>query len=197
MQDIQAARLAMERFQNHGGGVIRFGLPPIIESYLFPNFFIHFREANPKIVLDLQEYSDSMTVHEKLDDDELDFGIIFLNPDDNLKNSLPLMEDEFYLCLPASHKQNLVALQRSASAGFAPDVLLSTSQIKTIKELVSSNAAVALIPHFAITDSANFKAVPVAPPIKFTIALAWNSLKELSPLFRHFLNFVDDIFHKK
>lgn len=222
LQDVQAARLAMERFQNQSGGVIRFGVPPMVESYLFPNFFIQFRAANPKIVLDLQECSDSITVHEKLEGDELDFGIIFLSPDEHLKNSLPLMEDEFYLCLPSDHRlssaekisfaalkkekfilqppgtvQNLVTIQRSASAGFAPDVLLSTSQLKTIKELVSSNAAVALIPHFAITSSANFKAVPVAPPIKFTVALAWNSLKELSPLLKHFLDFVDDIFHKK
>ena len=222
LQDVQAAKLAMERFQSQSGGVIRFGVPPMVESYLFPNFFIKFQATNPTIMLDLQECSDSNSVHEKLENNELDFGIIFLTPDEHLKNFLPLMEDEFFLCLSSKHRlanaekisfaelkeekfilqppgtvQNLMTMQRSASAGFAPDVLLSTSQLKTIKELVSSNAAVALIPHFAITKSATFKAIPISPPIKFIVALAWNGLKELSPLFTHFLNFVDDIFHKE
>lgn len=222
LQDVQAAKLAVERFQSQSGGVIRLGVPPMVESYLFPNFFIKFQATNPKIILDLQECSDSMSIHEKLENDELDFGIIFLSPDEHLKNFLPLMEDEFYLCVPSSHKfanaekisfaalkeekfilqppgtvQNLVTMQRSANAGFAPDILLSTSQLKTIKDLVSSNAAVALIPRFAITKSSTFKALPVNPPIKFVIALAWSELKELSPLFTHFLNFADKIFHKK
>ena len=222
LQDVQAAKLAMKPFKVQTSGVIRFGVPPMVESYLFPNFFIKFQAANPTITLNLQECSDSNSVNEKLDNNELDFGIIFLTPDEHLENSLPLLNDEFYLCLSLKHKladaekisfvalkkekfilqpsgtvQNLMTMQRSASAGFAPDVLLSTSQLKTIKELVSNNAAVALIPHFAITTSETFKAIPISPPIKFVVALAWNGLKELSPLFTHFLNFADDIFHQK
>ena len=221
MQDVTAAKLAIERFHSQSGGVIRFGVPPMLESYVFPNFFIKFTAANPKIILDLQECSDSMEVHEKLDNDELDFGIIFLKADEQPKNSLKLLEDEFYLCLSQKNKfadaekisfaalkkekfilqppgtvQNLITLQRAANAGFAPEVLLSTSQLKTIKELVSSNAGIALLPSFAITKTTKFKAIPVTPPIKFQVALAWSGLKELSPLFTHFLNFVDDLFHK-
>ena len=222
LQDVQAAKSAIERFQNQSGGVIRFGVPPMVESYVFPNFFIKFTESNPEINLDLQECNDSAEVQKKVDNDELDFGIIFLTEDEKIKNSLILLEDEFYLCLPPDHKlaneekisfselknekfilqppgtvQNLITLQYSANAGFAPEILLSTSQVKTIKELVSSNAAVALIPKFAITKTATFKAIPITPPIKFYIALAWNDLKELSPLFTHFLKFVDNLFHNQ
>ncbi len=221
LQDVQTAKLGMERFQSQNGGVIRFGVPPMVESYLFPDFFIKFQAANPDIVLDLQECSDSAAVNEKLDDDALDFGIIFLRFEERLENSLKLLDDEFYLCLPPNHElarykkisfeqlrgekfilqpagtvQNFVTLKLSAEAGFAPSVLLSTSQLKTIKELVSGGAAIALLPRFAITAAAVFKALPVEPPVKFTVALAWSRFKELSPLETRFLNFFNELLHK-
>lgn len=221
MQDVQAAKISIEKFQNKTGEVIRFGVPPMIESYLFPNFFIKFQAANPEISLDLQECNDSLTVQKRLDNDELDFGIIFLKTDEEPKNSLILLEDEFYLCISSEHRlateknfsfgelrdekfilqppgtvQNLVTLSRATEAGFSPEILLVTSQIKTIKELVSGNAAVAILPRFAITASAAFKALPINPPIKFAVALTWSKVRELSPLCIHFLNFVDDLFHK-
>lgn len=222
LQDVQTAQMGMERFQSQSGGIIRFGVPPMVEAYLFPDFFIKFQAANPDIVLDLQECSDSLSVNEKLDKDALDFGIIFLSVDERPENSLKLLDDEFYLCLPPNHRlaqdervsfsslkgekfilqpagtvQNFVTLKLSADAGFAPEILLVTSQLKTIKELVSGNAAAALLPHFAISASAVFKAVPIEPPVRFTVALAWSKFKELSPLEMRFLKFVDELFQNR
>ena len=220
LQDVKAAQIAMERFQNQNGGVIRFGVPPMVESYLFPNVFIKFQAANPDILIDLQECSDSLAVHENLESGALDFGMVYLKADETLKNSLKILDDEFYICLPRNHKlatdesisfqslreekfvlqpagtfQNFATIQRSANAGFSPEILLSTSQLKTIKELVSSGAAVALLPRFAITPEANFKSLPINPPIKFTVALTWSKFKELSPLCLRFLKFVESLFN--
>ena len=220
MQDVQAAQAGMERFRVPKGGAIKLGVPPMIEAYLFPNFFVKFMAANPKIFLELQEFGDSVSIREKLDCGDLDFGIIFLNPEENLENSITLLEDEFYLCLPTKHKlagkekisfnelreekfilqpsgtvQNSVTLQLATAAGFSPKVLLTTSQFKTIKELVASGAAVALLPKFAMEKSAEFKAVPINPPIKFTVALSGSRFKELSPLCLHFFKFIEKIFH--
>ncbi len=219
LQDVQTAQLSMERFQTRNGGVIRFGVPPMVEAYLFPDFFMKFQAANPDIVLDLQEFSDSASVAEKLDDGALDFGIIFLRVEERVEHSLKLLDDEFYLCLPPEHRlarrgkvsfeelrgekfilqppgtvQNFVTLERAAEAGFAPEVLLSTSQLKTIKELVAGSAAVALMPRFAISAAAAFRAVPLEPPVKFSVVLAWSRFKEPSPLGAQFLNFVEGIF---
>ena len=221
LQDVKAAQISVERFQSNNAGVIRFGVPPMVESYLFPDFFIKFQAANPEILIDLQECSDSLAVHENLENGVLDFGIVYLRAEETLENSLNLLEDEFYLCMPFNHKlateekisfqslraekfilqpagtfQNFATIQRSASAGFSPEILLSTSQLKTIKELVSSGAAVALLPRFVVTPDANFKSLPISPPIKFTVALTWSKFKELSPLCMRFLKFVDVLFHK-
>lgn len=221
LQDVQTARLSMERFQAQCGGIIRFGVPPMVESYLFPDFFIKFQAANPDIVLDLQECADSASVREKLDADALDFGIIFSRAAERVENSLKLLDDEFYLCLPPNHRlaaaarvsfaemreekfilqpagtvQNFVTLQLAAEAGFAPEVLLSTSQLKTIKELVTGGAAVSLLPRFVISRAAAFKAVPLDPPLKFAVVLAWSRFKELSPLGARFLKFFNELLRK-
>jgi len=220
LQDVKAAQIAMERFQNRNGGVIRFGVPPMVESYLFPNVFIKFQASNPDILIDLQECSDSLAVHENLESGALDFGMVYLQAGKTLENSLKILDDEFYICLPRNHNlataesisfqclreekfvlqpagtfQNFATIQRSANAGFSPEILLSTSQLKTIKELVSSGAAVALLPRFAITPESNFVSLPINPPIKFSIALTWSKFKELSPLCLRFLKFVESLFH--
>ena len=218
LQDVQTAQLSMERFQTQSGGVIRFGVPPMVESYLFPDFFMKFRAANPEIVLDVQECADSAAVTEKLNADALDFGVIFRRAEEQAENSLKLLDDEFYLCVPPNHRlaraekisfeelrgekfilqpagtvQNFVTLKMAAAAGFAPNVLLSTSQLKTTKELVAGGAAVSLLPRFVISAAAAFRAVPVDPPIKFTVALAWSRVRELSPLEMRFLNFFNEL----
>ena len=222
LQDVKIAQKSMERFQTQNGGVIRLGVPPMVESYLFPNFFIKFQASYPNIFLDLQECNNSHCIQEKLDKDFLDFGIILLKADVMLKNSLKLLDSEFYLCLPLNHKlaqvqqisfdelknerfilqpkgtlQNLITMELSAAAGFAPNILLNTSQLKTIKELVSGGVAVSLLPKFVLTDSENFKAVPIEPPIKFKVALAWNRFKELSLLGTRFLNFFKELLQSR
>lgn len=219
LQDVQTAQLSVERFQTQNGGVIRFGVPPTVEAYLFPNLFIKFQAANPDIVLDLQECGDSSIVTEKLDDGSLDFGIIFLRAGERVEHSLKLLDDEFCLCMSPNHRlarrgkilftelreekfilqppatmQNSLTLELSTEAGFAPSILLITSQLKAIKELASSGAGVALLPRFVISKAAAFKAVPVDPSVKFSIVLAWSRFKELTPLGTRFLNFFEALF---
>ena len=216
LDDVKITQISMERFHGNDAGVIHFGVPPMVESYLFPNFFIKFQSNTPDILIDLQECSDSVEVHEKLEDGTLDFGIVYLKAGETLENSITLLDDEFYLCLPKNHKlgnaayisfsslrnekfilqpkgtfQNFITMQRAANAGFSPEVLLITSQLKTIKDLVANNAAVSLLPRFAIINARNFNFLPVDPPINFSVALTWSKFKDLSPVGMRLLKFVE------
>ena len=218
LQNVQMAQMSVEKFQTHTGGVIKFGVPPMMEAYLLPIFFMKFQAANPDILLDLHECSDSHSVSRELSKDFLDFGIMLLQPDEYLESSQELFRDEFYLCLPPEHRlsnyekisfdelknekfvlqpagtvQHLLALQLSAAAGFVPDILLSSSQLKTIEALVSGGAAVSLLPKFVLKDAENFNAVPIDPPLKFKVVLAWSRFKELSPLGTRFLKIFNEL----
>ena len=222
LQDVQTAQLSIEKFKSPNGGVLKFGMPPMVEAYIFPNFFMKFQASNPNIFLDLQECNDSNSVNEKLDSDFLDFGIIFLRMGEQLGNSLKLFNSEYYLCVPPNHKlakaekisfdelksekfivqpagtvQNFITMKRSADAGFIPEILLSTSQLQTIKELVSGGAAISILPKFVLTNEQNFKSLPIDPPVRFKIVLAWNRLKELSPPGTKFLNFFNELLQSR
>lgn len=218
LQDVQTAQMSIEKFKSPNGGVLKLGMPPMVESYIFPDLFMKFQASNPNIFLDLQECNDSYSVNEKLDSDFLDFGIVFLRMGENLGNSLKLFNSEYYLCVPPNHKlaqaekvsfeelkeekflvqpngtvQNFITMKRAADAGFIPEILLNTSQLKTIKELVAGGAAISVLPNFVITESSKFKSVPIDPPIRFKVVLAWNRLKELSPPGTKFLKFFDEL----
>ena len=216
LQDVQTAQQSIEKFQSQTSEVIRFGVPPMFEAYLFPEFFIKFQANNPKIILDLQECQNSEIVLEKINADELDFGIIFSDSEKIFDNAIKILEDEIFLCLSHSHKlanaekisfaqlkhenfilqpvgtfQNFLTLQKATDAGFAPKILLTTSQIQTIKKLVASGSAISLLPNFTIKNSPELKKIPLTPPIKISVALSWNKFKELSAVEKKFLKFLD------
>lgn len=218
LQDVQTAQMSIEKFKSPNGGVLKLGMPPMVESYIFPELFMKFQASNPNIFLDLRECNDSYSVNERLDSDFLDFGIVFLRMGDQLGNSMKLFNGEYYVCVPQDHKlaqvekvsfeelkeekflvqptgtvQNFVTMKRAADAGFIPDILLSTSQLKTIKELVAGGAAISVLPNFVITESSKFKSIPIDPPARFKVVLAWNRLKELSPPGTKFLKFFDEL----
>ena len=222
LQDVQTAQLSLQKFKSQNGGVLKFGMPPMIESYIFPKFFMKFQASNPNIILDLQEFGDSNSVNEKLEDNFLDFGILLLRTNKNLESSLTLSEDEFCLCIPQNHKlataekisfdelkdekfilqpkgtiQHLVTMKLSAEAGFVPNILLNTSQLKTIKDLVSGGAAISLLPKFVLANSTSFKVVSISPAVKFQIVLAWNRYKELSPLGTQFLKIFKELLQSR
>ena len=222
LKDVQTAQLSMENFKSPNGGILKFGVPPMVEAYIFPKFFMKFQAANPNIIIDLQELSDSYSINEKLDGDFLDFGILLLRGGENLENSLKLSDSEFCLCIPSNHKfalndrisfdelkgekfilqpkgtvQHSITMKLSAEAGFVPSILLITSQLKTIKDLVSGGAAISLLPKFVLANSENFKVIPIYPAVKFQIVLAWSKYKELSPLGTQFLKIFKELLQSR
>ena len=55
MQDAEAAKQDMLRFRTDTRGTVHFGVPPMVEAYLFPDFFTKFHQTFPDINLDVQE----------------------------------------------------------------------------------------------------------------------------------------------
>ena len=64
MQDAEIAKQDLMRFCVGSAGTVHFGVPPMFEAYLFPEFFKEFREAFPNTLLDVQEFGDSDEVRE-------------------------------------------------------------------------------------------------------------------------------------
>ena len=93
MQDAELAKQDMMRFCVGSAGTIHFGVPPMFEAYLFPTFFKEFREKFPTTLLDVQEFSDSDEVRERVEIGDLDFGVIFGSPETTFPHEFVIMHE--------------------------------------------------------------------------------------------------------
>ena len=76
--------------------------------------------------------------------------------------------------------------------GFTPDILLCTSQLKTIKQLVANKVGISLLLDLVTRQETIFKRVPVYPPMPVHISLIWSSGKCLSQAAENFVDFLRD-----
>ena len=199
MKDVEEAKNAMENFKIRHNNIIRFGLPPMVESYLFPNFFLKYQSSHSTVYLDILECNDSGEIQQKLENNYLDFGIIYTSINAKRNRSIKLLNDEFYLCLPKSHRlaknkvitfadlkdenfilqqtgtyQHQKTLELCTKSGYSPKVLLCTSQLKTIKQLVINEAGISFLPNFVVRQDRDFCYKRISPPMTFNVALAWS-----------------------
>ncbi len=215
LRDMEETYQDMQRFQVHTQGTIHFGIPPMVEAYLFPDFFTKFRASHPHITLDVQEYSDSVEVRTKAESGDLDFGIILDEESHENGRMMPIMLDYMSLCVDPSHvlagegkarfrqlKNEKFIMQhpqtfqyhgvyeRCVAQGFTPDILLCTAQLKTIKQLVANKIGISILPDFVTRTETIFKRIPLDPPFSFGVYLFWGSHKILSDTDQKFLGFM-------
>lgn len=215
MKEMEVARQDMERFRRRAHGILHFGIPPMVEAYLFPDLFVKFRAAFPDIDLDVQEYSDSQEVVERAELGELDFGIALMGPGHQSENTLLILVDQMSLCMGKDHPRSEArelsfddlsrekfilqqprtyqyheAFERAKEAGFAPEVVLCTSQLKTIKQLVADGVGISFLPDFATQSDTNYLRKAVVPSIRLEVLLCWGSHKVLSDIDKRFIEFM-------
>ena len=204
MQDAETARKDMLRFRRDTHETLRFGLPPMVEAYLFPDFFTRFRRSFPDVTLDIQEFADSEEVKGRADLGELDFGVI-LGGAEETGHELCILQDSMSVCLHPDHPlaakkelsfqelagekfimqqprtyQYREVYSRCNEAGFVPDVLLCTSQLKTIKQLVANSEGISILPDFVTSAETIFVRRPLLPELEVRVSLYWGEHRSLS-----------------
>ena len=204
MQDAETARKDMLRFRRDTHETLRFGLPPMVEAYLFPDFFTRFRRSFPDVTLDIQEFADSEEVKGRADLGELDFGVI-LGGAEETGHELCILQDNMSVCLHPDHPlatkkelsfqelagekfimqqprtyQYREVYSRCNKAGFVPDVLLCTSQLKTIKQLVANSEGISILPDFVTSAETIFVRRPLLPELEVRVSLYWGEHRSLS-----------------
>lgn len=217
MGDMGTAVKDMQRYRSDYRGSIKFGLPPMVEAYLFPELFTRFQQSFPDINLDVHEYSDSDEVRHKLAMGELDFGIVLGEVKTPSEDDILIMRDTMSVCLPPSHpltRQKIVSIKellgekfimqqprtyqykaifrRCNEAGFVPNVMLCTSQLKTIKQLVANGMGVSILPDFVTRADKNFVRRQLRPLQNVQITLSWGKDKVFSDIDVQFVEFIKD-----
>ncbi|MCR5176783.1 MAG: LysR family transcriptional regulator [Anaerovibrio sp.] len=215
MNNLENAMQDMERFRQEKYGTIHFGIPPMVEAYLFPDLFTTFKDMYPDMSLDVKEYSDSGVVMEKADNGELDFGIIFTDKLGDTDHEMLIQKDNLSLCvspeLPLAKKSSIDfddlrneqfimqqsntyqyqhVYERCVERGYVPDILLCTTQLKTIKQLVANRLGISVLPDFVTMEETKFVRRQLTPPLSVDICLYWGKDKELTKRDTRFLNFM-------
>jgi DNA-binding transcriptional LysR family regulator len=213
LRNIQDAVLEVNDYKQLQKGTIKIGIPPMMGAYLFPKVFSGFRQIHPHLDVLLYEEG-SLSIREKLESDELDFGIIIVPDSTPNLNVLKMSRNQLMVCVaqssPLSRKSKIkpkdiavsdlimmkegaylreVVQNKLSALKISPHTVLESSQIVTIKGLVSHEVGIAFLLDFICEDSSDIKAIPFYEPIFVDIGLAWKKDRYVSNAAQAFIDF--------
>jgi DNA-binding transcriptional LysR family regulator len=213
----ESAILEMREYRELKRGSLILGVPPMIGSFLFPHIFAGFRRLYPSIHLKVVEEG-SLAVHKLLENEELDLGIVIIIDQSPSLSVQPITESEILLCVSQDHPLSQmpaiafetlkgepfilfqedtyhrhIILHECRQHGFEPNVLLSSSQIETIKGLVAKNLGVSFLLDAIVCNDNQIKGIPLNNPLRISIGLAWKKDRYLSKSAQAFIEFLRTI----
>lgn len=218
LQKINQILKGLEDLRNLSQGTIKIAVPPIIGTYLFPNIFQKFNHSFPGLKLQLYEEG-SWNARQMLERNELDVGIIILPYQSDTLESKKILEVPWVVCVSPEHpfakqssvsfaelaKEKLITLKKDSyqynltltqfrQQGIEPNIVLSSSQVQTIKALVSQNMGVAILMDLVFRNDSDLIGIPLEEPVTIKIGVAWKKGSCLSHAAQAFLKFIDDNF---
>ena len=202
LEQAEALVATAQATQEPLSGSLRMGVIPTIGPFLLPRMLGRLRERYPALQLYLKEDLTARLI-EQLEHNQLDLALLALPYSVGAIATLPLFEDRFSFCCPATHplakakrieaaqlaKENLLLLQDGhclrdhalAACRLRENLTIdpfAATSLYTIVQMVSNGLGVTLLPQLAI-DSGILRhtalaSVPLATPAPArTIGLAW------------------------
>ncbi|ABB13760.1 LysR family transcriptional regulator [Carboxydothermus hydrogenoformans] len=216
LKDVKKAQSELEDLKNYKKGVIKLGIPPMIGAYLFPKIFKGFKNAYPHLELHVREEG-SWAMVSLLENGELDLGLIILPEQSENLCMLPITKDQIVLCVSENHRfsqekrislrqledEQFILLKEDSYTrhkiialcnyyGFSPNILLSSCQIETIKELVSNGLGITFLMNGITKKWDKIVSIQLEEPMNITIGLAWQKDRCLSRAAQAFIGFVQN-----
>ncbi|MFD9891268.1 LysR family transcriptional regulator [Amycolatopsis sp. NPDC059027] len=205
LADVEAgARRAREEIDPETGHVV-LGFLHLMGRSIVPTMLRDHRARHPRVRFTLVQGS-RQDMLDRLIDGELDLALIAPLPDDPTLASVLLAEQEILLTVPATHRlarrssvrmaeladEQFVLLEHgyglrrmtdelSAAAGFTPRIAFEGQESDTVRGLVAAGLGVALLPRFEPGTPAGVAEVPLVPPVRRTVGLAWRAHEQLPP----------------
>ncbi|MBE8955075.1 MAG: LysR family transcriptional regulator [Quinella sp. 2Q5] len=213
LRNIDDAVLEVNDYKQLQKGTIKIGIPPMMGAYLFPKVFSGFRHLHPNLDVLLYEEG-SLTIREKLESDELDFGIIVVPETAPNLNVLKMSRNQLMVCVaqqsPLAGKEEItpkdiaeadlimmkegsylrkIVQGKLSALKISPRTVLESGQIVTIKGLVAHQVGIAFLLDFICENSHDIRAIPFYEPIFVDIGLAWKRDKYVSKAAQAFIDF--------
>jgi len=178
--------------------LIHIGVPPMIGTFLFPTMYDAFHTLNPCINLEILEHG-SLRTRQMVKNDDLDIAIAIMDEQaDPELNRLDILRTSLYYCVSPEHhmsdraeisikdlaeeplilfkpdsSQNAIVNEQFARLGITPNVMLSSSQLYTIKKFMSKGRAGAFLFKEIADMEDDIVGIPLSSPIVMDICLIW------------------------
>jgi DNA-binding transcriptional LysR family regulator len=195
--------------------LIKIGIPPMIGTFIFPSIYKAFMQKYPNVEIELFE-AGSVSVRKAVEMNAIDLGIAILNEVPLEKfNYLKTTETELHFFVSKNHPlakkevitlkdlnnekiillksdsyQNMKVKERFKQNNIELNVMLYTSQINMIVEMLSYGNVGA----FLFKEIGNYYndlvSIPLDEPIKIEIGLLWNKNQLLFAVKKKFIDFV-------
>lgn len=213
LHNIQDAVSEVNDYKQLQKGTIKIGIPAMIGSYFFPKVFSSFQRHYSHLNMYLYEEG-SLKILEKLERDEIDFGIAIISNVSPRLEVLPIARSQIVACVPTDHPLaakgsmsimdmedlDLIMLKEGStlrqtilqdlkSANITPNIILESNQTDTIKGLVENSVGVAYLLDFIVKDEPNLRALPLEQPKFVDIGLAWKRDRYISKAAQAFISF--------
>ncbi len=213
LRHIQDAVLEVNDYKQLQKGTIKIGIPPMMGAYLFPKIFSNFQRRYSHLDVYLYEEG-SMTIRAKLEQDELDFGIIITSNASPSLQVLPMTQSHLVACVPEKSElagkrylsledletANLIMLKEGSylrdllqkkmkSVNINPNIILESNQVITIKGLVANGVGIAFLLDFVAEDTPGIKMLPLITPVEVEVGLAWKKDRYISKAAQSFIDF--------
>ena len=195
--------------------VLRLGVSPMICSLFLPKIFKEFSPENPDIRLDITE-GERQEMLNQLSKELVDMAFLSHNsPFDTSFQYLQLAEFETVCCVskdsplaslksvcPKDISNSPVVLFKNSffqteeikkwfsASLIKPDILLQTSQLSTLQNLIKNNIAVGFMFRELVWDDENIVTIPMETPLMLNVSLVWKQNSSFFNAMERFLNYM-------
>ena len=186
----------------------------MIGSYLFPHIFAGFKQLYPALELMVIEEG-SLAIRNMLEQDQLDLGIVITSDLSAPLNAKRITKSEIVVCVSPLHPlaeqtcvgfdalqrepfillkedtyHRRIILQECKKYGFDPKIILSSSQIDTIKGLVATGVGISFLLDVIASQDQRIHCIPLESPLFVEIGLTWKKDRYLSKASQSFIEYM-------
>lgn len=200
-----------------GEKMLRLGVPPMIGSLVLPVLYREYFPLHPRLVPQITEDGNRVLL-QMLGDNRLDMA--FLPHEQEFPpsfSSQPLIRQRNMYCVSRNHpfadkesisigemgEQPLVLfknsflqteriLERFSRQNIEPRVLLSTTQLSTMQNMIKSGIAAGVMFEFLLKESPELVGIPLSPPMETKISLVWKTSNYMTEEMRGLVKFVEE-----
>ncbi len=200
--------------------VLNLGIPPMLSSLILPILYSEFFKNHPDIKINLFEGDRSGLVR-MLEENKINMAFLPHNRAfDGRFNSQRLIELNNVCCVSKGHRlsqkesvtiediknEPLVLfknsffhterlLERFKQSGYTPNVLLDTTQVSTVQNMVHSGLATGFIFEFLLKTTPDIVGIKLEPPMQTQVSLVWKQGEYLSGNMNRLISFVKNYSH--